>query len=148
METSGRVCTELFIPFLGLRWVHKPSLRRVNYPSSAVSENGADQLEFCGSSRAVFPLVSLWKVRRTALHVERLEEHATSSKRVSTWGSCCGSGRSAERQPSSDGKPLGGGQGPHLPLICYRKSPIEECQDHSLPRFWISGHVCRKHLDF
>lgn len=141
-----------FYSIFGLQWVHKPSLGRVNYPSSAVSENAADQLEFCGSSKAVVLSSRCGKVhgRSAELHFtwNGWEEHATSSKRVSTWGSCCGSGRSAERQPRSDGKPLGGGQGPYLPLICYRKSSIEECQDHSLPRFWISGHVCRKHLDF
>jgi hypothetical protein len=137
--------------------VHSPSLGRGSItPLPLSARNAADHLEFCGSSR-LLPIVSLWKSTWSICrphftlydyaithHLERLEEHATSFKRVSTWGSCCRPGQSAERQPSSDGKPLGGGQGPYLPLICHRKSPIEECQDHSLPRFWISGHVCRK----
>jgi len=135
-----------FYSIFGLQWCTSPSLGRVNYPSSAVSEDAADQLEFCGSFKAVFLSSRCGKYMVDLQNCWR--EHAASRERVSTWGSCCGSGRSAERQPSSDGKPLGGGQGPYLPLICYRKSPIEECQDHSVPRFWISGHVCRKHLDF
>jgi hypothetical protein len=58
-----------FYSIFGLQWVHKPSLGRVNYPSSAVSENAADQLELCGSSRRCssrLVVESTWSICRTA----------------------------------------------------------------------------------
>ena len=58
LETRWRLAVayarNFLFHFWSAKWVHKPSLGRVNYPSSAVSEDAADQLEFCGSFKAVF----------------------------------------------------------------------------------------------